>query len=679
MDNGSHQDIVSYVNALRSIKNRDEPVQKQKIDLLIVEDDREDYELLRDYLGEVRGSRYHLNWRRDYTSGLEALRNATFDVCLIDYRLGESSGLELLKNAKESGIATPMILLTGHGDHDLDLAAMRAGAVDFIDKTDLHPNILERTIRYAIKHHQDMQQLKLRKQNFATIFDLVLEGIIVHDGVVIRDANQTALAMFGATRKDEMLGHSFLELFDNASAAALGNARIQGNTTEVELRGRRRDGTTVWVEYASRSVTLEGQRMQLCAIRDITQKKRAEEQTKLAESARIEKEAAQAANDAKSDFLAHMSHEIRTPLGAIMGFIDLASMEGTAENKRAEWLRIAKNSAQHLLALINQILDLAKVEANHFEIDRSEFNLQELLADVTNLMGHQAEKKRLAFRVRSTTDLPVFIQCDRLRLKQILINLIGNAIKFTSTGGVTVDVQAEKMPVADKSLLKFTVSDTGIGIAPEAQHRLFRAFSQATPQTTAYGGSGLGLALSREIAEIMGGALRLMESTPGQGSVFRLELPVGLSFLAAAATTPMESQPTDTLANDSDLDNPQRKLAGAKILLAEDTPENQILISAYLERVGATVVVADNGLAAVAAAQDEDFDLVIMDLQMPELGGYEALDRLRQIRYSKPVIALTAHAMTTEAERALNMGFRAYLTKPINPDLLYSTLASLLV
>src|SRR3989344_308728 len=474
MDRELSREIVSYIGSWRPSRGAVAANRRSgDIEVLVVEDDEEDFHLLRELLNEVQGSRYHIHWRRDYASAIEALKNSSFDACLVDFRLGAHTGLELIEGAKASGIEVPMILLTGHGDRALDFAAMQAGAIDFVDKAGLHENVLERSIRYSIKHYQDLVKLRAREQNFATIFDLALEGIVVHDGNLITDANQSALATFGVTQKSRIVGRRFLDFIDPENSALFFEAWKRGDFLDAELVGRREDGARIWIQCASKPIVLEGKSMRICAIRDVTKAKDAEENRRLSEALRVEKEAAQAANEAKSNFLAHMSHEIRTPLGAVMGFVDLASSEKVKESDRKRWLGIAKNSSLHLLALINQLLDLAKVEAKQLEIDRSEFDLEELLTEIREILETQARKKGLGFEIRLEGSVPRYVPTDRLRLKQVLLNLLGNSVKFTQSGRVVLTVDRTETKNADLTGLRFLIEDTGVGIAKKAQHRLF--------------------------------------------------------------------------------------------------------------------------------------------------------------------------------------------------------------
>lgn len=367
----------------------------------------------------------------------------------------------------------------------------------------------------------------------------------------------------------------------------------------------------------------------------------------------LEKSRAEAveASRAKTDFLANISHEIRTPLGALMGFAELIMEPGVAERERQVYMTAARRNGQLLSALIDDILDLAKVESGRIEIAKVEFSLNELIAEVINALEPQASKKNLPLVVECENLESDLMVGDPIRIRQILFNMVGNAVKFTSHGSVILRVKFEDS--AGISALRMEVEDTGIGISAAQVARLFKPFTQAdTSVTRRFGGTGLGLVLSQKLARAMGGDLFLKWSVPGGGSNFSICIPVHL-----ARKNKKESE--------SKVPSNQLPLAGSHILLVDDSLDNQLLIGQILKILGAEVELANDGQEGVEKALAGDFDVVLMDLQMPRLGGVEATRMLRGLGYGRPIVALTAHSMQEDRQKCMNVGCSDYLIKPI--------------
>ncbi|MEO5729841.1 MAG: response regulator, partial [Byssovorax sp.] len=388
--------------------------------------------------------------------------------------------------------------------------------------------------------------------------------------------------------------------------------------------------------------------------------------------------AAEAANITKSQFLANMSHEIRTPLGVILGFADLALDASQSPEEARNYLTGIKRNGQQLLEILGDILDLSKIEANKLEIERVTFSLDGLLDDVAASLDLRAREKGIGLRFVKDAYLPQLIRTDPTRLRQIFVNLVGNAIKFTERGEVSIECNALS-PSEDGATrkLSFLVKDTGIGISPEQRSKLFQPFVQAdSTMTRKFGGTGLGLLLSQQLARALDGDLDLAQSELGKGSWFRFTIVVG-----TVQAQPEESEPDRTeVAHPVSVPAPDNglPLAGMHILLVEDSEDNQILVSRYLRVAGALVELADNGLDAVEKATEGSYDVILMDIQMPVLDGHESTARLRKAGYTRPIIALTAHAMREERERALKGGFDNYLTKPLQRGALIQTLRDLM-
>ena len=399
---------------------------------------------------------------------------------------------------------------------------------------------------------------------------------------------------------------------------------------------------------------------------------------------------AEAANTAKTAFLANMSHEIRTPLGVVLGFSELlVSTEMTTE-ERWETIEVIKRNGELLSNVINDILDLSKVEAGRLAIERVPTELREVFQDLNHLLAIEAAEKGLKLSICPRGSLPRMITTDPLRLRQILQNIVGNAIKFTSVGEIRVWVDFDQ---DHGDCLSFTIEDSGSGISSDQIPVLFSPFAQGDgSMTRKFGGAGIGLALARKLAQRLGGDTVLLSSELGRGSRFRISIDpgprAGLELVAASALNLRSAQSagqsadivTNGLSGDScssaDHQRPMSNLFGARVLLVEDSPDNQALIGQILRKAEVDVAFANNGREGLEKALANQFDLVLMDLQMPEMDGYRALAELRARGYQQPVIALTAHAMREDRQRCLASGFDEHLSKPIDRPHLLATLRS---
>ena len=383
----------------------------------------------------------------------------------------------------------------------------------------------------------------------------------------------------------------------------------------------------------------------------------------------LAKESAEAASIAKSAFVANMSHEIRTPLTAIIGYADMSLQASHGAQERIQAFKTIHRSGTHLLRIINDILDLSKIEANKLEIDPSRCSLFELMDDVEALTKMKAAQQGLAFAINYQDQVPEYIETDGLRLKQILVNLCGNAIKFTDQGHVHVNVSYDR----SNELLTMEISDTGIGLTPEEMSGLFQEFRQADAQIhRKYGGTGLGLALSQHLAALLGGKITVA-SRKGVGSKFTLALTQRVAPEVLTSGRQRLSGPLDHTKRHGPQAHVPLRFHG-KILLAEDTEDLRILVAMYLRRTGAAVVTAEHGAQALAHIARERFDLVLMDIQMPGMDGLAAMRELREAGCTMPVVALTANAMKHDQEAYIAAGFADFLAKPIEPSQLYRVL-----
>ena len=442
-------------------------------------------------------------------------------------------------------------------------------------------------------------------------------------------------------------------------SSAVQNGIEHGEAWDIVTQIMTAKGNRLWVRAMGEPVFENGQCVCLSgAFQDVTQQKRAELEL---EKARL---VAETANASKSEFLANMSHEIRTPMTAIVGYADLLSEPGLDARMRQDHVETIRRNGAHLLAIINDILDISKIEAGKMTLECIDILPRTVISEVTQLMQVRAVAKNLSFETKYEGRIPAVIQCDPVRFRQILMNLVGNAIKFTEIGGVSITTSFEDSDGEGSLLIR--VRDSGIGISKEHGERLFKNFVQGDASTTRrYGGTGLGLQISQRLAEMLGGEITFT-SRMWEGSEFVLRLNLGaaneIAFESEAVPTPED--PSWNLPAGA-----SNGLQGKRVLLVEDGKDNQRLISYHIRKAGADVLVAQNGSEGIEVFEKSGpFDLVLMDMQMPVMDGYTAARELRKLGVRTPIIALTAHAMSGDRQRCIESGCDDYATKPIDRD-----------
>ena len=524
------------------------------------------------------------------------------------------------------------------------------------------------------------EALARSESRLRAVIDTAMDAVVSMDGEGrIASWNVQAEATFGWTAK-EVLGRPLVEVIippelrvahveGLARYRATGASQMLGR--RIEVQALRKDGKRITAELAVTRVRSADGVLFSGFLRDITDKKRAAEELVEARAA------AEAANRAKSEFLANMSHEIRTPLTAILGYTEMLRDDGDlarAPERRLDTIDTITGAGQHLLTILNDILDISKIEAGKMTVETVATPLLQILREVESLMRPRAIEKGVALEARLAGELPETIHGDPTRLRQILVNLVGNAVKFTEGGHIRLVARA--LDQGHGLRLQIEVEDTGPGLSPEQIARLFSPFGQADASVTRrHGGSGLGLSISNRLAQLLGGSVALVRTELGRGSTFRLDLP-----LRALEGTPWCTS-LDAPPPRAPLPQPKEsvRLSG-RVLLAEDGRDNQVLVSFHLKRAGAEVDVAANGVAALellerAEAEERPYDLLLTDIQMPEMDGFTLTRTLRARGNRIAIVALTAHAMAEDRDRCLAAGCDDYAVKPIDRSRLLATCA----
>lgn len=495
-------------------------------------------------------------------------------------------------------------------------------------------------------------ELRASEERFQSLFELSPDAIVVINGKGdLLDANTLACELAGYP-KEEMLKRPAMDFVpaDSLAAALAGMASASnGETVRVQMDFMNAQKERVPTELLGRKIESDDGALYYGVIRDISDRLAREQQL------RQSKEAAEQANSAKSDFLANMSHEMRTPLNGVIGSLSLVEDDGISAES-AGLIKTAERSAETLLTLIDDLLDLSRIEAGEIDLEYSVFDPLELSSLVSEVFRPLAEKKGITLftEVKSGGDS---IKSDVGKVRQVLLNLVGNAIKFTQRGEVSVNIDYDRV-AADKRLT-LSVRDTGIGISRKDQAVLFDRFKQAdSSRSKSHGGAGLGLAICQELAGIMDGTISV-SSAPGVGSTFTFSIPV--------EAAEKQAKPSDTKNADA------LRLSG-RVLIAEDSETNAMVAKKMLDRLGLDYHHVLDGAAAIDAALASDFDVVLMDVSMPNVDGLEATRVLRDRGFDKPIIAMTAHALKGDRDQALEHGMTGYVTKPVRPQALRDAL-----
>lgn len=516
------------------------------------------------------------------------------------------------------------------------------------------------------------EELAAREQRIASLVDHALDGILmIDDGGRIQSLNPAAERLFGYDVR-ELIGEHASRLFPALPPDSEGDALRQwlnhpaakgdGGDSAV---GRRPDGGRFPLELSAGEFTAGGQRHYTVVVRDVTERKRAEDELmrythalqRANQALAAAKRSAEEASRSKSEFLASMSHEVRTPMTAILGFADV--LAGTlTDAEQIEAAETIKRNGEHLVAIVNDILDLSKIEAGRVDVVTEKCAPRDLVEEVVALMAPTAERHGLRIEVDYADDVPPLVRCDATRVRQILFNLVSNAVKFTERGAVRCAMR--RAVAAGQPVIEYEVSDSGIGMDQQQIERLFEPFAQVHSRSPHHlPGTGLGLAISKRLAELLQGEI-LVASNVGQGSTFVLRLPLVEANGAGDKDSSAATEPADWA----------KIRLNCRVLLAEDGRDTQLVISRMLDDAGAVCEVVGDGQAAIerieeVAHEGESFDLVLMDMHMPVVDGPDAIRELRRRGHKMPILALTASAMAGDRERFLALGCNDYLSKPV--------------
>jgi len=603
----------------------------EKINILMVDDDPGAYRLVKMILAESpKPVEFVVESAETLADGLDVLAGRSFDLVMLDLGLPDSNGIQTVEKVYQAYPHMPIVVLTGLADEETGIQAIQKGASDYLVKGKFFRDMLVRTIRYSLERKEFEQLSRQSEERLKAIMDNIPAGIILVDAEthIIIDANPAAVEMIG-TVKDKVVGSVCKDYIcpNNNGQCPITDLKKDVDNDEHELV--KADGVKVPILKTAVPVVLSDRKYLLESFVDITERKHAEENVKIAkeqaedvgtkleqvnlqlessvEQAKLMTKEAVRANQAKSQFLANMSHEIRTPMNGIMGMLELA-MDEPLDDKVMDYLQTAKLSADTLLAIIDDILDISKIEAGKICIENIDCSLKQLLCDIDALMRPQVEQKGIELTISIDTPVPEQIRTDPTRLRQCLLNLVGNAVKFTDSGYVRIHVNGQDGK--DGAAIRLDVEDTGIGIELDKQKLIFEAFTQADYTTTRkFGGTGLGLVITRNLVKLLGGKISLT-SKLGEGSTFSLTIPAGVDVGKGPMMT--EFNPVLTRARES-LDI-STQFSG-KILVVEDDSASQKTILAILNKLGLETDIANNGKQAVQKATKKLYDLILMDMQ----------------------------------------------------------------
>ena len=657
-------------------------------EIMVVDDAAENLKFLKDVLTEAG---YQVRLASDGELALRSVQAKPPALILLDIRMPGMDGFEVCRRLKanEATRAIPVIFASALADTAEKIKGFELGAVDYVTKPLNAQEVLMRVAThlslFIVQQRLEAKNRRLREAEirYRMVADYAYdwEYWVAPDGSLIYvspSCERISGYSAGQFLKDPQLLVNITHPEDRASVTEyLREQSLAEKTHQQDFRIITRDGEERWIAHSCQPIYDDdgNYRGRRASNRDITERKKAEAELeqyhhhleKLVEERTaaliIAKEAAEAANIAKSTFISTMSHELRTPLNAILGFSELMSHDETATGAQKETLAIINRSGAHLLSMINNVLDISKIEAGRLELDSKPFDLIKLLQDIGEMIGARAASKRLSFKLEIASDSQQYIKADSGKLRQVLINLLDNAIKFTQQGGVILRAHSEPLPTEKTMMLMLIIDviDSGSGIRQDQQEALFKPFAQLVQDDADVKGTGLGLTISKLLVELMAGHISVT-SILGVGSTFKVELPVSMATIDDIGVNE-EWRPVKSIAPGQ----PQWRL-----LIVDDNSDNRLLLVTLLTEIGFEVREAENGQEAISAFEQWQPHLIWMDMRMPVMDGYEATRKIRQLAGGDVVkiIALTASAFSEQFDSIINAGCDAVLHKPFHaPDI----------
>lgn len=648
-------------------------MQDKSLKILIIEDNQLDQLLVQRALS--KSDLHYTSIAIDNRAAfLDALENFKPAIILCDYSIPQFGALAALDILNEKKLAIPLIIVTGTLSDEMAVECLKKGAADYVikDKIVRLPSAIKIALDLMQSQKEKLiaeERLRQNEKQLKAITDILPATLTyITPDLKFTFANKVSIEWFHKPLVNETVESVFgkeiaKNIKQNISTLDRGEP-ISFESTLNNTKNLRYVNVTLAPEIENNVL-----RGYVCLMTDITESKMYEAELENA------KRDAESANNAKSQFLANMSHEIRTPLNAIMGLSELLQTNYKDEQDRILWLKKITRNSEHLKKVIDEILDLSKIEAGKLQLKIMDFSLPQVIAQVKSILSPLANEKKLALRFETEGKIPEYITSDSTKIQHILLNLLGNAIKFSNQGSVKLKVKI--LHDNSEPMIQFTVVDTGIGMSEDEVKHLFEPFTQVdSSMTRRFGGTGLGLTLAKQLAKALGGDVYLAESTPGKGSTFVATVKAG-DISDSSQITSFENLLNDPVELAETTAEPAAKpnMSNFKVLLVEDSLDNQLLVQNFLEMEGIEVDLASDGEEGMKKAKAGNHDLIIMDIQMPVMDGYTVTANLRQHGYTKPIIAFTAHAFEDEKDRCLKIGFTDFLSKPLKKRSLVECIA----
>ena len=633
------------------------------IKILLVEDDAADARGFERLLDEIEGQ-CSFEYCSSVDLSLIALKENQYDIVFLNYHLLVGNSFILLDYIKSESLNIPTVIITPSSAPQIAVELIQKGATDYIPKSLLTPDGLSQSIRGAIRL-KELQAKKNKIENRLKSIENRLETIISNTPIILFVLDSKGLIQIGLGKYWEsfnphdtgLIGIDFSKAYSDFEALIFAyNASLEGNLKECQVEI---NDVIFEVTFTPR-LNDKNELIEVLGLAlDITNHEKGKaallKATKIAEKT----------SQMKQDFIANMSHEIRTPMNAIIGFADLLS-ETSLTGIQTDFVDSIKTSGDNLVSLVNDILDFSKIEAGKLRIEKEEFELEKVVKSVVNILEVKSAERQNKINYLFSEKIPQTLIGDGARLYQILVNLIGNGIKFTQGGNINIEVGIKTEKVSRLEVY-FKIKDSGIGIPADKLKDIFDSFVQVeSGGNRRNGGTGLGLAIVKRLIHLMGGEINVT-SEEGIGSVFEFILPFDISFKKNIDIRDVEKKTS-------------KSIKGKRILLAEDNEMNQKLVLMYLTKYDVIIDLAENGYQAIKAAKSNEYDLILMDIQMPEVDGLEASTEIRKIEGIKglvPIIAMTAHAFKEEIENCFNAGMNAHISKPINKEAFLTLISSL--